>query len=105
MRYPLQECASEAYPIRTRLNVLDSDATLILATQPLTGGTLLTEQIAEELGRRVLVCRPDAVPPDELLAAIIEQPVRTLNVAGPRGEPGVYATAKIFLEALLSRLI
>lgn len=106
MRYPLQECDSEDYRIRTRLNLLDSDATLILSRQTLSGGTLLTEQLAHEHGRQLFVCRPDVAPPDELLASIIETPVRTLNIAGPRdSETGrVYQEAYNFITSLLSRL-
>lgn len=104
MRYPLQECDSDEYPVRTRLNVVDSDTTLILAVQPLTGGTLLTEQVAAELDRPLIVCTPNGEPPDELLAALIEQRVRTLNVAGPRGEEA-YQSVRVFLRRLLERML
>ena len=105
-RYPLQEAETSDYAERTRLNVLDSDATLILAPRPLRGGTLLTERVAVDHGRPVFVCDPAVEPPEPLLAAIVETPIRTLNVAGPResGRPGVYAEADAFVRRLLGRL-
>ena len=45
-RYQLRETRSAKYYIRTRKNVLDSDATLILCRGPLTGGTELTYRLA-----------------------------------------------------------
>ena len=46
-RYHLVETNSANYPVRTRLNVLDSDGTLILHLGNLSGGTELTRQVAE----------------------------------------------------------
>ena len=40
--YPLTELKGADYPARTRRNVEDSDATLIVYNSRLTGGTLLT---------------------------------------------------------------
>ena len=45
----LVETDSEVYSVRTKLNVRDSDATLILSHGPLTGGSLYTEQKARNL--------------------------------------------------------
>ena len=50
-KYNLREMETESYSERTRANVADSDATLIFSHGPLTGGSLLTQQFAEELGR------------------------------------------------------
>ena len=55
-RYPLAETGSAAYEERTALNVMDADATLILASGPggpksLKGGTLATHRKAEESGK------------------------------------------------------
>ena len=84
-RYQLRETRSAKYHIRTRKNVVDSDATLILCRGPLSGGTELTARLAEHHGRPVLVvdlageCDVDVVR--RWLAA---QRVGILNVAGPR---------------------
>jgi hypothetical protein len=48
IKYNLKETKSSKYPVRTRLNIIHSDATLILSPLPLTGGTALTAKYAEE---------------------------------------------------------
>ena len=53
--YPLQETTSTDYAVRTEWNVRDSDATLILAYGSLTGGTKLTEELAQRYNRPSLV--------------------------------------------------
>lgn len=106
-RYLLRETSTPYYPHRTRLNVEEADATLILAAGPLTGGTALTAGIAEKKGRLHLVLDPES--PDALdraAAWIADEGVETLNVAGPResSAPGVYEAARAFMDALLLRL-
>ena len=105
-RYPLRETASADYAVRTRLNVRDADATLILAPQPLSGGTALTREAAHALGRPVRVCAPE---PDEVAGAaawVRRLGPAALNVAGPRESevPGIYAQARAWLAALLRLL-
>lgn len=102
--YPLRETASDAYAERTRLNVRDSDATLVLSRQPLTGGTRYTVEVAEALGRPFLVCDP--AERDQALGArqwTERYRVRVLNVAGPRESDagGVYRGARDWLELFL----
>lgn len=104
-RYPLTETASAEYDERTRLNVEDSDATLILNAGPLEGGTLMTRDIARELARPHLVVDLDGAPdPDEAAAWLGRVRPRVLNVAGPRESkaPGVHDRAAAFLRALLA---
>ena len=102
-RYPLRETAGPDPAERTRLNVRDSDATLVLAPGGVGGGTALTVGTARALGRPLLVVppRPDAV--GGVVAWLREHDVRTLNVAGPRESeaPGLYADALAFVGALL----
>lgn len=45
-RYPLKETESGSYPVRTEMNVRDSDGTLILTWGRPTGGTALTVRLA-----------------------------------------------------------
>lgn len=103
-RYPLRETPTAEYAERTHLNVRDSDATLILARERrVAGGTALTQEFAEALGRPCLVLDPRAPDgADKAARWLIEQQVRVLNVAGPREstEPGIYEEA----FELLSRL-
>ena len=82
-----------SYADRTRLNVEQSDATLIISPTHPTGGTLLTIRHAREVGKPpLLVTRENEdTAPDLLQTFLREHNVRVLNVAGPRasGSPEV----------------
>lgn len=110
--YPrLRETPSADPEQRTRWNVRDSDATLIVApgdSGRASPGTATTEAAAVELGRPLL--RLDARDHDlasmraeieRLLSALWPNP--TLNVAGPRQseQPQAYAAALRLLGLLL----
>lgn len=105
-RYPLRETASADPAERTRLNVRDSDATLVLTPGGVAGGTDLTVESAHALGRPVLVVPPRPGAVGGAAAWVRAHDVRTLNVAGPResGAPGLYDSALAFVGALLDRL-
>ena len=116
----LVECDSDQPATRTRLNVRDSDATLIVSIGALTGGSALTERHARELGRPVLHLRirvgaaPNVAFQDEALALddavgrlqawLDEHRPRSLNVAGPRAskEPGVGDVVRALLGRTLT---
>jgi hypothetical protein len=104
-RYPVRETASDAYDVRTRLNVRDSDATLVMARGRLTGGTALTLAIARSLGRphRVLDLSED-IDPQDVRGWLAREQVRILNIAGPResSHPGIYEEALAVLTTLLA---
>jgi hypothetical protein len=103
-RYPmLSETPDPDVAMRTEWNVRDSDATLVLVLSDLSvsGGTRLTVDVAEELGRPSLVARADdAAGIGAWLASIAGD---VLNVAGPREseDPGVYGAAYGTLVAVL----
>jgi hypothetical protein len=103
-RYRLREHASADYAARTEQNVVDSDATLIVARGEPTGGTALTRDLALRHGKPHLVVDLD-VPQDPAAVRdwIGAHHVRTLNVAGPREsqQPGVQRDAEVFLYAVL----
>lgn len=104
-RYPLRETRSAKYHIRTRQNVLESDATLILACGPLTGGTELTRRLAQHHTKPCLVVDLDRSPsPHAVRTWLAAHGVQTLNVAGPResAHPGIAARAHRFLLGVLS---
>jgi hypothetical protein len=104
-RYPVRETASDAYDVRTRLNVRDSDATLVLARGRLTGGTALTLAIARSLGRPYLILDlAGVVDPEDVRAWLAREHVRILNIAGPResSHPGIYDEALAVLTSLLA---
>jgi len=47
-KYPLKETLEMEYPFRTIKNVIESDGTLIITDERISGGTLLTQQITVE---------------------------------------------------------
>lgn len=105
-RYPLTEADSPRWDVRTRINVADADATLILVQDlPLSGGTRLTARIAEEMGKPSLVMNApwDVGAIHEWLVSVDPD---VLNVAGPResGAPGIGRAAKSLVLDLLRRL-
>ncbi|UCC13650.1 MAG: putative molybdenum carrier protein [Gammaproteobacteria bacterium] len=107
-RYPLIEMPVSDYPARTRRNVVDSDATLIISSGPPTGGTRLTRDLCRETDRPCLVLRAEALTVDQAAQAAFEfardSNVRTLNVAGPRasGWPDGQGYARQVLGALIA---
>src|SRR5262245_10091353 len=104
-RYQLVETPGDAYAQRTEWNVRDADATVVLSVSGiLTGGSLLTMELARRLGRPCLhVSRErDGVEAaaSALRAFLGAHGVRVLNVAGPRasGEPEAGAFARAVLD-------
>ncbi len=97
LHYQLRETASAGYRQRTRLNVRDSDATLIFNTGELEGGTLQTVRFAESMGKPHRVFQLDTRNLYEVVDHMAEWlkagKFAILNVAGPREEkrPGIYA--------------
>jgi len=103
--YGLLETESRDYAERTECNVIDSDATLILARGRLTGGSRLTKKLAERHGRPLLVVD---LGRETRLADIVdwlrEHRVSWLNVAGPREstQPGIGCEAASLLRRLFT---
>jgi hypothetical protein len=103
----LRECESADPAVRTRLNVRDSDATLVVSHGPLAGGSLLTLQ--EAIATRKPVLNLDlAVHPPDVAASKARAWLRatapaTLNVAGPRAseDPAIGAGVAGLLRAVL----
>ncbi len=102
--YPMRETHGRDYAERTRLNVRDSDGTLILCRGAPSGGTRLTEILAARARRPYLIVDlRTTIDPARVCRWLACQHIRVLNVAGPResGCPGIYAQARAFLERLL----
>jgi hypothetical protein len=102
--YGLRETDSAQHAHRTRLNVRDSEGTLILARGRIEGGTRLCLEAARELGRPIyIVTLPDASLP-EVVEWISDHRIQRLNIAGPRESEssGIYAAARIFLLKMLA---
>lgn len=103
-RYALREMAKPGYPPRTRQNVLDSDATLILSDAEPTGGTRLTMVFALKLSKPFLVVKPSTDDPARVAAWLADNQVGVLNVAGPKESkcPGIYQLGREFLRRVFS---
>ena len=111
-RARMQEHASANYIVRTRQNVADSHATLILTdTYPLSGGTLKTRIFCQEAMRSHFVVslgESDAVGKVQRWLAQFfaqEHPVPfVLNVAGPRESKasGIQKRTRRFLAGVLA---
>lgn len=106
-RYPLEEVAERDYRVRTRRNIEDADATLIIHSGELEGGTALTLNLCRELDRPHLLVNAADETVDEaagrLRAWIGEEDIRVLNVAGPRASkwPEAAATARQLVGRIL----
>lgn len=104
-RYAVREHDSPDYAARTEQNVVDSDATLVLAIGTPDGGTALTVRLATRHARPCLVVDLDDPPP---VAAVVTwlraKAVGVLNVAGPREStrPGVSGRAAAYLDEVLT---
>jgi len=100
-RYNLKETKSADYRERTRLNVQDSDGTLIFSKSPLTGGTKYTMELAKEMGKPVLhMEKGEYSAATDIGQFIQDHNISILNVAGPResGDPEIYDDVKATLS-------
>jgi hypothetical protein len=107
-RYRLRETESASYPVRTEKNILDGDLTALITRGEPTGGSALTAELARRHGRPLLWIDLEATSVADgaarLRAAIADNRVAVLNVAGPRESttPGIGALVKQLLEAALA---
>jgi hypothetical protein len=104
-RYPLQETSSPAYPLRTEMNVEDSDGTLVLAWGSPSGGTLLTLKLARKHHKPcILVDLAQEAEPSIVQEWCRKNQIRIMNVAGPRESeaPGIYLRTLYFLKEILT---
>ena len=105
-RYPLRATPSALTHQRTRWNVRDSEATLVLLRRGRADrGTLDTVRLARRLGRPCRIA--DSGSGRSLAACLLwlrVHHVRALNVAGPResSDPGIYGAAFDFMGRLLA---
>lgn len=106
--YPnLQETDSAHYDVRTRHNVRDADATLIITHGDLHGGSRYTRDEADLQGKPFLHVNLDKMSVDKAVKAIRtwldDLDGDTLNVAGPRAsaDPKIYKATKQIVMALL----
>jgi hypothetical protein len=112
-RYPLTETPTTRYAERTRRNVRDASATLILTRGETTGGTALTLATcirARKPYRLVDLNDAASTLPDAVCSLAVDF-ARTidgpLNIAGPREseKPGIYDAARQFLGVFYVRIV
>ena len=107
--YQLQEMPTDEYSKRTDQNILDSDATLILSHAHLSGGSALTQSLAEKHGKPYI--HIDLSKVDMRKAGLIvniwiqRYKIKVLNVAGPRTskDPKIYQATFGLLEVLFMK--
>lgn len=105
----MREAASRDPAIRTRWNVRDSEATLILVTEraeAASAGTRLTRETAKKLGRPLLIVPVDQPGAARLIGDWLSEHggLKVVNIAGPRESeaPGIYALTRAVLETALA---
>ena len=105
-KYIMNEMPTSSYPAHTEQNILDSDGTLIFSHGLLTGGSALTQELADKHKRPCLHVDLDvtsAFMAVKMIHAWAEiHNIRTLNVAGSSAskDPYIYKQTKDILEAV-----
>jgi len=104
-KYRLMECGSPDYAMRTAMNVVHSDGTLILSRGAPRGGTQLTAHFCAQYGKPSFIVDLDrTLAVGDFAAWLSRHEVETLNVAGPREskQSGVGKQTRAALEALFA---
>ena len=105
--YNVKEAPTPEYSRRTELNVIDSDGTLILSHGELSGGSALTEKLAQKHGKPFLHINLNQKPEFQATVDITHwlgaNGIEILNVAGSRAshDPKIYESTTSILEAVL----
>ena len=109
--YRLLETTSIDYSLRTELNVLDSDGTLIVSHGDPTGGSALTQELARKHRQPCFHVDLDVISDSkaaEIITSWIDaRKIKTLNVAGPRAskDPRIYGATRRVLKAVIVRYL
>ena len=108
-KYQLKEMPTGEYPKRTEKNVLNADGTLIVSHGKLTGGSALTQSLAERHRKPCLHVNMDNLSVENAVRLIgswiSKEGIEVLNVAGPKAstDSGIYDTTLELLEALFDQ--
>jgi len=106
--YPLKALPDAGYKQRTRQNVMDSDATLIIYFHKLEGGTAYTLQLCRQQHKPFFTIDAGVTAIETALADtqnfIKLHGIEQLNVAGPRAskEAKAYPYSYRLIDALLN---
>ena len=115
--YLLRETTTELYPARTRMNIRDSDATIIFSSDINSKGSLLTTKFCIELKKPYFVILLDKketkLIKDSNLKDICQKLIiwlnkikpEIINIAGTREShcPGIQKKVKSILEKILDK--
>jgi putative molybdenum carrier protein len=87
-RYPLTELDGAGYRERTRQNVIDSDGTVIIYFDSLSGGTEQTLRFCLQFKKRYLLLDATELSParcaERIRKFVNVHALKTINFAGPR---------------------
>lgn len=108
-KYPMQETTTADPALRTELNIIDSDATLLITHGEPTDGTALTYSVAERYNKPVFeidfMVELSVDDKNKFYNWLNEKQIKNLNIAGPRESfmPGsVYLRSHAILKTLLT---
>ncbi len=107
-KYLLEETFTDDYSERTKLNIRDSDGTLVFVLKTpieVTDGTNLTIKNAKTTKKPLLIIELSKNISADILSDWIEKNnIKVLNIAGPRESqsPGIYSSSFKFLHEFLS---
>ena len=102
--YPLDQTFSSDPKVRTEMNVIDSDATLIIVISEMDQGTQFTHDIARFNNKPVFIWEIERNRNfQQFKNWLIYNRVSVLNIAGPRESfaPGIYNETLNLLEELI----
>jgi len=103
IHFPLKETKSANYEERTKKNIQDSEATLIIYLKELDKGSILCRQLCSELNIPFyIICLNKDIDIHLIQQWISNTSINKLNIAGPResSEPGIYIKTKGLLKLL-----
>ena len=109
-RYHLKELVCNEYDDRTKMNVTDSDGTLVISHGLLTGGFALTFEYARRKGKPCLHVDLNEMTVGQVCEGIKkwlqDNRVHVLNVAGPRAsqDPGIYDAVTLVVKSLVGNV-
>lgn len=110
-KYQLAETKSSEYSERTKLNIQDSDGTLIIVPKidiKITDGTILTIQEAQYTGKPHLIVNiSEQIDTLSIIRWTNENNINILNIAGPRESqcPGIYVKSCKVIEHIIKAVI
>jgi len=105
-RYLLWETKSSKFSERTKLNIRDSDGTLIIVPQTpihVTDGTVLTiDEVRLRKKPFLIVDLSNPLSKNKIANWINKNNIKTLNIAGPRESqsPGIYERSLSYMLAV-----